>query len=139
MSASGRCCRVCQNPVNSGTTRQPPRTGWGLRLLLACVGLWFAALPVCAETDTQKLRDFRAEAEAFNRQDPFANAYRAGHYNGYLAGIIDALQGQRICFRDCVCEVDKLVERHLADHPAQQDTPVASWLLPLLERHYPCK
>ncbi len=121
------------------TDRHALRTGRGGPLLLACVVLWLAALPARAETDTAKLRQFREEAEAFNRQDPFANAYRAGHYNGYLAGIIDALQGQRICFRDCVCEIDKLVERHLADHPAQRETPVASWLLPLLERHYPCK
>lgn len=129
-----------RDPVSSGTDQQPPRTGRGLRLLLACLGLWLVALPANAQaTDTQKLRSFRAESEAFNRQDPFANAYRAGHYNGYLAGIIDALQGQRICFRDCVCEIDKLVERYLADHPAQQEAPVASWLLPLLERHYPCK
>ncbi len=130
---------MCRDPVSSDTDRQPPRTGGDLRLLFACLGLWLAAPPVCAETDTQKLRQFRAEAEAFNRQDPFANAYRAGYYNGYLAGIIDALQGQRICFRDCVCEIDKLVERYLADHPAQQEAPVASWLLPLLERQYPCK
>lgn len=111
----------------------------GRRILLAGALLWLAAPWAAAETDTQKLRSFRAEAEAFNRQDPFANAYRAGHYNGYLAGIVDALQGQRICFRDCPCEIDKLVDRHLAEHPEMQDTPVASWLLPLLESRYPCR
>lgn len=101
--------------------------------------LWLAVPTANAETDTAKLRTFRAEADAFNRQDPFANAYRAGHYNGYLAGVIDALQGKSLCFRDCVCEIDKLVDKHLADHPEMQDTPVTSWLLPLLEQRYPCK
>lgn len=108
-------------------------------LRLACIGLWIAALPAGAEVDTAKLRSFREEAEAFNRQDPFTDAYRAGHYNGYLAGIIDALQGRSVCFRDCPCEIDRLVAAHLAAHPQLQDAPVAGWLLPLLEQRYPCQ
>ena len=67
--------------------------------LLALAVLILAALPVSAQRDGRQLKDFRAESEAFNRQDPFANAYRAGHYNGYLAGMLDALQGRSVCFR----------------------------------------
>lgn len=89
--------------------------------------------------DTRRLIDFRSEAEAHNAQDPFANLYRAGYYNGYLAGVLDSLQGKRICFRECVCELDKLVARHLADHPEAGDRPAAEWLVPLLEERYPCR
>lgn len=123
--------------VRSGERLQGGR-GAALRVGFACALLWLAPSPAGAETDSQRLRSFREESEAFNRQDPFANAYRAGHYNGYLAGIIDALQGQRICFRGCVCEIDTLVGQQLADHPELQDTPVTAWLLPLLEKRYPC-
>lgn len=89
--------------------------------------------------DTGRLIDFRSEAEAHNAQDPLANLYRAGYYNGYLAGVLDSLQGQRICFRDCVCELDKLVARHLADRPEAAARPVVEWLVPLLEERYPCR
>lgn len=87
---------------------------------------------------TQQLRDFRREAEAFNQQDPMANGYRAGHYHGYLAGVLDSLQGRRVCFRECVCELDKLVAKYLADHGEAREAPVVEWLVPLLERSYPC-
>lgn len=98
----------------------------------------FAEVPAAA-FDTGRLVDFRLEAEAHNGQDPFANLYRAGYYNGYLAGVLDSLQGKRICFRECVCELDKLVARHLADHPEAGDRPVVEWLVPLLEARYPCR
>lgn len=107
--------------------------------LLALALLSLGALPAAAETGSRQLQDFRQESEAFNRQDPFANAYRAGHYNGYLAGILDALQGRTVCFLECVCEIDKAVGRHLAEHPEIQDRPAAEWLVPLLEIKYPCK
>ena len=105
----------------------------------ALLFFFLATMPVAAQIGSEQLQQFRQEAEAFNRQDPFANAYRAGHYNGYLAGVLDALQGRSVCFRECICELDKLVERQLADHPEMGDRPVAEWLLPLLERKFPCK
>ena len=108
------------------------------RQVLALSMLCLAALPVAAETDSQQLQDFRKEAEAFNRQEPFANAYRAGHYNGYLAGTLDILQGHSVCFRGCICEIDKVVEQQLADHPDMGDRPVVEWLVPLLEARFPC-
>lgn len=89
--------------------------------------------------DTRQLQSFRQESESFNRQDPMANAFRAGHYNGYLAGILDTLQGRSVCFRECTCELDRLVERHLAEHPDAGDRPVVEWLVPLLEARYPCR
>jgi hypothetical protein len=101
--------------------------------------IFLAALPVAAQMGSEQLKQFRQEAEAFNRQDPFANAYRAGHYNGYLAGILDTLQGRSVCFRECICELDKMVEQHLADHPQINDRPVTEWLVPLMETRFPCK
>ena len=109
------------------------------RHLLALTMLCVAALPVAAQIDTRQLKAFRQEAEAFNRQDPFANAYRAGRYNGYLAGVLDTLQGRSVCFRECLCELDKMVERHLAEHPELDDRPVIDWLVPLMEAKFPCK
>ena len=109
------------------------------RSLLALLLIFLAALPVAAQVGSGQLQQFRQEAEAFNRQDPFANAYRAGHYNGYLAGVLDALQGRSVCFRECICEIDKLVEQQLADHPESGDRPVVEWLLPLMEKKFPCK
>jgi hypothetical protein len=107
---------------------------------LALALLVLAAFPVAAQTAaTRQFRDFRQEAEAFNQQDPFANAYRAGHYNGYLAGVLDALQGRSVCFRECVCELDKLVGQHLADHPELGNRPVIEWLAPLLAARFPCR
>jgi hypothetical protein len=107
--------------------------------LLALVLLFPAALPVAAEVGGEQLQQFRQEAEAFNRQDPFANAYRAGHYNGYLAGVVDALQGRSVCFRECICELDKIVERQFADYPETKNRPVAEWLVPLMEARFPCR
>ena len=101
--------------------------------------IFLAALPAAAQMGSEQLKQFRQEAEAFNRQDPFANAYRAGHYNGYLAGILDTLQGRGVCFRECICEIDKLVERHLADQPEMNNRPVTEWLVPLMEKTFPCK
>jgi hypothetical protein len=106
------------------------------------VALWLtflAALPVTAQMGSEQLQQFRQEAEAFNRQDPFANAYRAGRYNGYLAGVIDSLQGRSVCFRECICELDKMVEQHLASHPGSDDRPASEWLVPLMEKRFPCK
>jgi hypothetical protein len=107
--------------------------------LLALSVLCLAALPVAGQMDTGQLKGFRQEAEAFNRQDPFANAYRAGRYNGYLAGVLDSLQGRSVCFRECVCELDKMVEQHLANNPGIDDRPVSEWLVPLMEKRFPCK
>lgn len=111
----------------------------GFASLLAITALPAAAQALTPGRDSGQLQDFRAESEAFNRQDPFANAFRAGHYNGYLAGMLDALQGRSLCFRECSCELDTLVGRYLADHPAARERPVAEWLVPLLEARYPCK
>jgi hypothetical protein len=107
------------------------------RVMLMVIGL--ACLPAAAQVGSAQLGDFRQEAEAFNQQDPFVNEYRAGHYNGYLAGVLDALQGRSVCFRECVCELDKLVGRHLAEHPELRDRPAIEWLAPLLEARFPCK
>ncbi len=101
--------------------------------------LLLVTLPAEAQMGGEQLKQFRQDAEAFNRQDPFANAYRAGHYNGYLAGVLDSLQGRSFCFKECICEIDKLVERQLADHPESAGRPVVEWLLPLLEQKFPCK
>jgi len=109
------------------------------RQLIALSLLCLVALPVVAQRDTRQLRDFRNESEAFNRQDPFANAFRAGHYNGYVAGILDTLQGRSVCFKECVCEIDKLVGQYLEGNPKSQERPAIEWLVPLLESRYPCK
>ena len=107
--------------------------------LALAIGTTAAPLAATSQPlETRQLRDFRAESEAFNGADPMANSYRAGHYNGYLHGIIDALQGHRICFSACRCEIDTLVADHLARHPELTELPVAKWLLPLLESRYPC-
>ncbi len=98
-----------------------------------------APVAASAPLDTRQLREFRAESEAFNAADPMANVYRAGHYNGYLQGMIDALQGRHICFSACRCDIDALVADHLSRHPAMASQPVATWLLPLLEARYPCR
>lgn len=107
-------------------------------VLLATV-LAGPAAPLAAQVGGRQLEEFRAEAEAFNRQDPLANAFRAGHYNGYLAGLVDALQGRSVCFRECPCELDKLVAAHLARHPEAAEQAAADWLVPLLEKTYPCR
>lgn len=112
-----------------------PRLVQGMFALAVCC---FTTAPLAAGRDGRQLQDFRHESEAFNRQDPYANAFRAGHYNGYLQGIIDALQGRSICFRECACEVDRIVAQYLANHPQQLDRPVVEWLVPLLESAYPC-
>ena len=109
------------------------------RQSVALLLLFLAALPVAAQMGSEQLKQFRQEAEAFNRQDPFANAYRAGHYNGYLAGVLDTLQGRSVCFRECICELDKIVEQYLADHPEIADRPAIEWLVPLMESRFPCK
>lgn len=101
--------------------------------------LIFAISPLAAQTSSRQLREFGGEAEAFNRNDPFANSFRAGYYSGYLNGVLDTLQGRSICFNECRCELDKLVAAYLVDHPEIADRPVASWLPSLLEKHYPCK
>ena len=112
---------------------------WCAVSLLAITALPAAAQPLTPGRDGRQLQEFRAESEAFNRQDPFANAFRAGHYNGYLAGMLDALQGRNVCFRECTCEIDTLVGRYLTDHPEARERPVAEWLVPLLEARYPCR
>lgn len=109
------------------------------RQLLALAVAGLLASPLAAQTDTRQLKAFRLEAEAFNRQDPFANAYRAGRYNGYLAGVLDTLQGRSVCFRECICEIDKVVGQYLADHPEIDDRPVIDWLVPLMEAKFPCR
>jgi hypothetical protein len=114
-----------------------------IRKSLVVLALVFLRLSAFADTpaafDTARLIDFRQEAEAHNAQDPLANLYRAGYYNGYLAGILDSLQGKRVCFRECICELDKLVARHLAEHPEAGNRPVVEWPAPLLEERYPCR
>ncbi|MBI5790686.1 MAG: hypothetical protein HZA63_04335 [Rhodocyclales bacterium] len=118
-----------------------PRALWHLSVLslLAMISLPAAAQALTPGREGRQLQEFRQESEAFNRQDPFANAFRAGHYNGYLAGMLDALQGHSVCFRECTCELDTLVGRYLTDHPEARERPVAEWLVPLLEARYPCR
>jgi len=87
---------------------------------------------------TAQFRDFRQESRAFDQQDPFAHAYRAGRYNGYWIGVLDVLQGKTVCLRVCPCEVDQRIGQYLADHPEVQDEPVVEWLVPLLEASFPC-
>ena len=106
-------------------------------VLLALLSL--AGQPATAQISSRQLDEFRAESSAFNQNDPFSNAYRAGHYNGYLAGLVDALQGRSVCFKACPCELDTLVGDHLAKHPEALEKPAAAWLVPLLEASYPCR
>lgn len=108
-------------------------------LLALCVVEVASAQPLAPRSETAKLREFRVESEAFGRQDPFANAYRAGRYNGYWMGVLDTLQGKTVCFRECSCEIDNLIGKYLAAHPADSSTPVVEWLVPLLEATYPCQ
>jgi hypothetical protein len=113
------------------------------RLSLVAVILSFAVPPVNAEPaipilGSQQFMEFRQESEDFNRQDPFANAYRAGYYNGYLLGVLDALQGRSVCFRECPCALNTMVGQYLTNHPGMEDRPVTEWLAPLLEEKYPC-
>lgn len=109
------------------------------RRLVVLSTLALSILPAFAQMDSRQFREFRQEAEAFDRQDPFANAYRAGRYNGYLAGVLDTLQGRSVCFRECLCELDRVIGQHLADHPELNDGPTIEWLVPLLESRFPCK
>ena len=90
-------------------------------------------------SDTTQFLEFRRESEAFNNQDPLANAYRAGRYNGYWIGVLDTLQGKTVCFRECSCEIDKKISQFLSDHPEATGKPVVEWLVPMLESAYPCK
>lgn len=105
---------------------------------LLLILLLAAATPLAAQTNGRQLQAFATEAEAFNRDDPFANAFRAGLYKGYLNGMLETLQNRTVCFQECRCELDKLVANHLAQHPEIIDRPVAEWLVPLLEATYPC-
>jgi hypothetical protein len=114
------------------------------RLAFVLATLCFAvpsasAQPAIPLFGSQQFNEFRQESEDFNRQDPFANAYRAGHYNGYLLGVLDALQGRSVCFRECPCELNTLVGQYFASHPNMEDRPVTEWLVPLLEEKYPCE
>lgn len=111
----------------------------GLMALLSVFVQVTYAQQLTPRSETSQFREFRGEAEAFNRQDPFANAYRAGRYNGYWIGVLDVLQGRTVCFRGCTCEIDALVGRYLLDHPEVSDKAVVDWLVPLLETAYPCK
>ena len=101
--------------------------------------LAFTVLPLAAQTSSSQLREFGREAEAFDRNDPFVNSFRAGYYSGYLNGVLDTLQIDGVCFNECRCELNKLVAAYLADHPELADRPVASWLPSLLKQRYPCK
>jgi hypothetical protein len=97
-----------------------------------------AAFPLAAQTSSRQLHEFAVEAEAFNRNDPYANVFRAGYYNGFLSGTLDTLQGRTVCFKACPCELEKLVRQHLDDHPEVFEQPASRWLVPLLEATYPC-
>lgn len=96
------------------------------------------AQPALGQLSGGQLQAFRDEANAFNREDPFANLYRAGYYNGYLTGLVAALQGRSLCFKECPCEIDKLVGEYLERQPELRERPAADWLVPLLEARYPC-
>jgi hypothetical protein len=109
------------------------------KLLLVLAAPCLMVTPAAAQTTTSQLMEFRQEAQAFNRQDPMANAYRAGRYNGYLAGVLDALQGRTVCFKECVCELDKSVASYVEEHGDAEDRPAIDWLVPLLETRFPCK
>ena len=110
-----------------------------LKPTVSLLFLLLATLPVAAQVGGRQLHEFRTESHAFNQHDPFSNAYRAGHYNGYLAGLVDALQGRSVCFKECPCELDKLVGAHLDKHPDALEQSAATWLVPLLEATYPCQ
>lgn len=110
------------------------------RRAFAMAVLVFAALPASAQMDTAQFKRFRQEAAAFNRTEPSANAYRAGRHIGYLLGVMETLRSRgRVCFDDCVCEIDKIVDQHLAENPEPDDRPVIDWLTPLMEARFPCK
>lgn len=120
-----------------GPGRKPGTRLRGMRYSLLLLA--FVISPLAAQTSSRQLREFGGEAEAFNRNDPFANSFRAGYYSGYLNGVLDTLQGRSVCFNECRCELDKLVAAYLLDHPEIAERPVAGWLPSLLEKHYPCK
>lgn len=118
----------------------PALSGGIARWAVAVSTLVFAGLPASAQMDTAQFKRFRQEAAAFNRTEPSANAYRAGRHNGYLVGVMETLRSRgRVCFDDCVCEIDKMVDQHLAEHPEPDDRPVIDWLVPLMEERFPCK
>ena len=108
------------------------------RNALAIAAVLLLANPAGAQVDGHQLQKFRQEAEALNDGKPDANRYRAGFYGGYLAGMLDALEGRSVCFKACRCEVDDKLAGYLADNPAKRDLPASTWLVKLLEEWYPC-
>jgi hypothetical protein len=109
-----------------------------MRPLIAWL-LLCAAGTAHAEVDGHQLLKFQAEAEAVNAEKADANRYRAGFYNGFVNGVLDAVNGKSACFSDCRCELDALVSRHYREHPADLDKPAGPLLAALLEKHHPCR
>ena len=122
----------------SSDRRRRPAAGL---LAFRCLALLCLTMsgPLHAEVDGHQLAKFQLEAEAVNADKADANRYRAGFYNGYINGVLDAVNGKTVCFSACRCELDALVSRHYREHPEDLAKPAGPLLTGLLERHYPCK
>ena len=69
--------------------------------------------------------------------------YRAGRFDGYLAGVAEALQARgEVCLPACFCEVreplDPAIESAFAEPGLDLAQPALPWLAAQLKRRYPC-
>jgi hypothetical protein len=104
----------------------------------ALAAAFLVALPAGAQVDGLQLQRFQREAQAVDDGNPDADRFRAGFFKGYVAGVLDALEGRNACFRGCRCDLEAKLDRFLADHPEKRDVPAATWLPKLVEEWYPC-
>lgn len=111
------------------------------RLMPALIAafLFFATGSLRAEVDGHQLLKFQLEAEVVNADREDANRYRAGFYNGYISGVLEALNGRSVCFSACRCELEALVSQHYKQHPEDLDKPAGPVMSRLFEKNYPCK
>ena len=100
---------------------------------------FFKAGALHAEVDGHTLLKYQLEAEAVNAEKADANRYRAGFYYGYINGVLDALNNKSVCFSECRCELETLIDKHYQQHPEDSDKPAGPILARLFEKHYPCK
>lgn len=110
-----------------------------LMTILIAVPFLFVTGSLRAEVDGHQLLKFQLEAEAVNTEKANANRYRAGFYNGYINGVLEALNGRNVCFSTCRCELEALISQHYKQHPEDLDKPAGPTLSSLFEKNYPCK
>ncbi len=91
------------------------------------------------EAETFNAQQFQRDAEALNAQQPDAHRYRAGFFYGYINGVLDSLNNRSVCFSECRCELETLINKHYRQHPKDLDKPAGPTLTKLFEQHYPCK